>query len=92
MADIGFNSEELAAIAETFGTAANEVKLIGDDIADVNVATIKANWSGDEANIAGRDRDLNEIVSNVRKIENNLRAVQGFLSEKNTDFSKVNYK
>ncbi len=91
MPAVGFNSQNLADISQSFIDSGTKVHSIGDEISG-NLAIIRANWTGDEANLAGREKDFKEIMDNVAVIENNINTIASFLNEKNTDFSQISYK
>lgn len=91
MGVVGFNSENLSGIIESLNASASKVHSIGEDIS-FYLADIRSNWTGDEANLAGREKDFDQIMNNVNIIETNIMAIANFLNEKKADFSKINYR
>ena len=91
MAEVGFNSQNLAGISQSFVEKSAKVDEINERI-NSHIAAIKANWTGDTASLAGREKDFAEIDKNIKVIKENITTIAKFLEEKNTDFSQVTYK
>lgn len=91
MAEVGFNSESLEGISNSFAEKKTKVEEI-HGLINNNITAIKANWTGDAANLAGREKDFAEIDKNLSIIEQNIGTIAKFLEEKNADFSQVTYK
>ncbi len=90
MAEISFNAGNLAEITQSFKEHANNVERIRGEI-ESHIGVIKANWTGSENELAGREKDFTNILANLDKINANINSIAKFLEEKNTDFSQINY-
>ena len=91
MAEVGFNSQKLTGISQSFAEKSAKVDDINERI-NSHIAVIKTNWTGDADNLAGRDKDFLEIDKNIKVIKENISTIAKFLEEKNADFSQVTYK
>ncbi len=91
MGEIAYNKANLTEISQAFLDKKTQIGKIREKM-NLYISNIKANWTGDETNLAGRERDFKEILDNLNIIQSNIETIGKFLDEKNTDFSKINYK
>ena len=91
MGDISYNQANLSGKVDAFIGYKNKSDQIGDEVAS-HIAAIKNVWTGSEAELGGRDRDFDNILTNLNKISANLKSIAEYLNDKNSNFSQINYK